>query len=101
MRQGIIYSGGCTLGCMKLQINAFDKGAMNKRDAAIASACGNRFVIPLDFKVLDSMIPCRHLGLGNRLCYKITFNNYDGVIISPGSPASQMPVQDYGYVLRV
>ena len=46
MRQGIIHSGGCTENCMKLQINALDKNASNKRDAAIANAYGNKFLIP-------------------------------------------------------
>ena len=35
VRQGIIHSGGCTENCMKLQINASDKNASNKRDAAL------------------------------------------------------------------
>ena len=37
--------------------------------------------------MLDSMIPYYQSGLGNRLCSEITFNDYDRVIISPGSPA--------------
>ena len=34
VRQGIIHCGGCTENCMKLQMNASDKNALNKRDAA-------------------------------------------------------------------
>ena len=41
---------------MKLQVNASDRDTMNKRDAAIANAYENKFVIPLDFEMLDSMI---------------------------------------------
>ena len=37
--------------------------------------------------MLDSMIPYYQSGLGNRLCYEIMFNNYDRVIVSPGSPS--------------
>ena len=73
--------------CMILQINAFDKKASNKQDAAIANPYGNKFFIPLNFTVLDSTIPYCQLGLRNRLCYKITFNDYGRVILSPGSPA--------------
>ena len=34
VRQSIIHSGGCTENCMKLQMNASDKNALKKRDAA-------------------------------------------------------------------
>ena len=72
---------------MKLQINASDKNASTKQDVAIPSAYGSKFIIPLDFEMLVSLIPYYQSGLGNRLYYEITFNNYDWVIISPGSPA--------------
>ena len=32
--------------------------------------------------MLDSTIPYYQAGLGNRLCYEITFNNYDRVIFT-------------------
>ena len=32
-------------------------------------------------------MPYYQSGLGNTLCYEITFNNYNQVIISPGLPA--------------
>ena len=84
MRQG----DGCNVNCMKLQIDAVDKNATNARDAAIANAYRNKFIIPLDFEMLDSAIPYYQLGLGNRLCYKITFNDYDRVIVSGKSDAN-------------
>ena len=56
MRQGIISNDGCTVNCMKLQINAEDKDSRNAQDAAIANAYGNKFMIPLDFEMLDSMM---------------------------------------------
>ena len=82
MRQGNISNDGCNVNCMKLQINAVDKNATNARDAAIANAYRNMFIIPLDFEMLDSAIPYYQLGLGNRLCYEITFNDYDRLIVS-------------------
>ena len=85
VKQGIIYSGGCPSGCMKLQINASNKDATNKGDVGIANTYQNKFIIPLDFEMLDSAMPYHHLGLRNRLLYEITFNNYDRVIVSPGS----------------
>ena len=42
---------------MKLRINAAAKNFGNKQDKAIAEAYGNEFVIPLDFKMLDSASP--------------------------------------------
>ena len=68
--------------CIKLRINAGDKSAANKQDNAIAGAYGNKFLIPLDFEMLDSTLPYYQAGLGNRLCYEITFNDYDRVIRS-------------------
>ena len=62
---------------MKLRINAADKNLSNKQDKAIAKAYGNKFVIPLDFEMLDISIPYYQGGLGNRLCYEITFSNYN------------------------
>ena len=76
MRQGIIHSKGYTLNCMKLRINAEGKDATNAQDDAIAKAYGNTFIVPLDFEMLDSAMPYYQLGLGNRLCYQITFNDY-------------------------
>ena len=62
--------------CIRLRINAGDKDATNSRDKAIADAYGNKFIIPLDFEMLDSSAPYYQAGLGNRLCYEITFSDY-------------------------
>ena len=70
VRQGIISNDGCMENCIKLRINAGDESASSKQD-------GNKFIIPLDFEMLDSTIPYYQVGLGNRLCYEITFNNYN------------------------
>ena len=56
IRQGIISNDGCTVNCIKLRINAGDKNTGNKRDNAIAETYGNKFIIPLDFEMLDSSI---------------------------------------------
>ena len=82
-----IHSDRCTENYMKLQINSLDNNTSNKRDVAIANTYGNKFIISLNFEMLESTIPYYQLGLGNRLCYKIMFNDYDRVIISPRSPA--------------
>ena len=89
IRQGIISNGSCTNNCIKLRINAGDKSASNRQDNAIATTYGNKFIIPLDFEMLDSTMPCYQAGLGNILCYEITFNDYNRVIKS--TVASQVP----------
>ena len=94
IRQGIISNDGCTINCTKLRINAADKSDGNARDKAIADTYGNKFIIPFDFEMLDSLAPYYQAGLGNRLCYEITFNNYDRVI---NSPASSLKTPDATY----
>ena len=71
--QGIISAGSFTLGCMKLRINAKDKStALPPQDKAIADSYGNKFIILLDFEMLDSTAPYYQAGLRNRLCYELT-----------------------------
>ena len=70
---------GCTENCIKLRINAADKSPGNAQDKAIADAYGNKFIIPLDFEMLDSAAPYYQAGLGNRLCYELTFNDNNRV----------------------
>ena len=77
IRQGIISTDGCTENCIKLRINAGDKNASNAQDKAIADAYRNKFIIPLDFEMLESAAPYYQAGLGNRLCYELTFNDYN------------------------
>ena len=60
---------------MKMRIDAKDKSASPPtKDMAITNTYGNKFIIPLDFEILDSVMPYYQAGLGNRLCYEITFN---------------------------
>ena len=84
--------------CIKLRINAGDKNASNAQDKAIADAYGNKFIIPLDFEMLDSAAPYYQAGLGNRLCYELTFNNYNRVIkstvSSPKVPDAKYKITD-------
>ena len=80
IRQGIVSNDRCTENCIKLRINTSDKSAGNKEDKAIADTYRNKFVIPLDFEMLDSSIPYYQVGLRNRLCYERMFNDYNQVI---------------------
>ena len=78
----------CTLNCMKLRINAGDKSTTPVQDKAIADAYGNKFIIPLDFEMLDSAMPYYQLGLKNRLSYELKFNDYNRVINSSKTDAT-------------
>ena len=77
IQQGIISIDGFTVNRMKLRINAKDKSPGNAKGKAIPDTYGNKFIIPLNFEMLDSAAPYYQAGLGNRLCYEITFNDYN------------------------
>ena len=98
IRQGIISTDGCMENCIKLRINAGDKSAGNAQDKAIADAYENKFIIPLDFEMLDSAAPYYQAGLGNRLCYELTFNDYNRVtksgVSSPKVPDAKFKITD-------
>ena len=68
IHQGIVSTDGCMDNCIKLRINTDDKSTSNAQDKAIADAYGNKFVIPLDFEMLDSAAPYYQAGHRNRLC---------------------------------
>ena len=55
----------------------------------------NSFIVPLDFEMLDSSAPYYQAGLGNRLCYEITFNDYNRVINSSvAAPDAKYKITD-------
>ena len=63
--QGIISTDGCMENCIKLRIYAGDKNASNAQDKAIADTYRNKFIIPLDFEMLDSAASYYQAGLGS------------------------------------
>ena len=83
--------------CIKLRINAGNKDATNAQDKAITDAYGNKFIIPLDFEMLDSAAPYYQAGLGNGLCYKLSYNDYNQVTkcaTSPKAPDAKYKITD-------
>ena len=84
--------------CIKLRIDDGDKKASNAQDKAIADAYGNKFIIPLDFEMLDSAAPYYQAALRNRLCYELTFNDYNQVtksgVSSPKVPDAKYKITD-------
>ena len=77
--QGIVEADGQTENAIKHRINTSDK-ANNARDQTVASIYDNRFLIPLDFEILGSMLPLYLYGLGSCLTYELTFADYSDVI---------------------
>ena len=48
----------------------------------------NQFCIPLDFEILESILPLYQYGLGSRLTYELTFAGYSDVIKASNPDAS-------------
>ena len=98
IHQGIISNDGCMENCIRLRINAGNKDATNTQDKAIADADRKKFIISLDFEMLDSAAPYYQAGLGNRLCYELTFNDYNRVtksgVSSPKVPGAKYKITD-------
>ena len=87
---------------MKLGINALDKSAGNAQDKAIADTYRNKFIIPLDFEMLDSALPFYQVGLRNRLCYELTFNDYNRVVKSAVvSPDAKYKITDISLEYKI
>ena len=88
IRQGIISNDGCTPSRMKLRIIAGDKSPTPPpQDKAIADAYRKKFIIPLDFEMLDSVMPYYQAGLRNGLSYELKLNDYNRVINSSKTDA--------------
>ena len=85
--QGIVEADGQTENAIKHRINSGDK-ANNAKDQTVASIFNNRFCIPLDFKILESSLPLYQYGLGSRLTYELTFDDYSNVIKSTDPDAT-------------
>ena len=95
---GIISTDSCMENCIKLRINAGDKNVGNTQDKAIAESYRNKFIIPLDFEMLDSAAPYYQAGLRNRLCCELTFKDYNRVtksgLSSPKLPDAKYKITD-------
>ena len=78
IQQGIVSTNGdLAPNCIKLRINTGNKDVTNLQDKAITDTYRNKFIIPLDFEMLDSAMPCYQVGLRNRLSYELMFNDYN------------------------
>ena len=80
---------------MKLRIITGNEDGTNPQDKAIADTYGNKFIIPLDFEMLDSAMPYYQVGLRNRLSYELLFNEYNRVINSSKTDATYIRSRTY------
>lgn len=80
-RVNMAYQGIGKTNMLKHRVGA-ENATADKEDQAIAKAYGNRFCIPLDFELLETHTPFYQAGLGDRLEYELTFNDYNKVIKS-------------------
>ena len=85
-RLNMAYQGIGKANMLKHRIGAGNAGS-DKEDEAIAKAFGTRFCIPLDFELLETHMPFYQAGLGDRLEYELTFNDYNKVIKSSDADA--------------
>ena len=86
-RVNMAYQGIGKTNMLKHRVGAGSANA-DKEDKTIAKAYGNRFCIPLDFELLETHMPFYQAGLGDRLEYELTFNDYNKVIKSTDPTSS-------------
>ena len=86
-RMNMAYQGIGKANMLKHRVGA-GNATSGAEDQAIAGAFKNRFCIPLDFELLETHMPFYQAGLGDRLEYELTFNDYNRVINSTDSDSS-------------
>jgi hypothetical protein len=96
-RTNLVYQGideSKSLNVTKLRIGAADGNDSKLPDKAIADTFGTRYYIPLDFELLETHMPYYQSGLGDRLEYELTFNEYSRVIIATGDPNANYEINN-------
>ena len=63
-------------------------------DKAISEAYGNRFFVSLDFEILESHMPFYQAGLGDRLEYELTFNEYGSTVQTTAAAGGSYTVEN-------
>lgn len=78
----------------KLRVGSAEGDDTKKGHKAIADAYDNRFYVPLDFELLESHMPFYQSGLGDRLEYELTFNDYSRVIRTASDTAASYKIEN-------
>ena len=67
-------------------------------ETAIAKTLGNRFRIPIDFELLNSVGPYHQHSLADKLEIQLTFNDAKSIILGSTSALAAANDADYGYM---
>ena len=86
-RLNMVYQGIGKPNMLKHRVGAANSSTVDE-DQAIAAAYQSRFCIPLHFELLETPMPFYQAGLGDRLEYELTFNDYMKVINSSDTDSS-------------
>ena len=86
-RLNMVYQGIGKPNMLTHRIGAANASTVDE-DQAIAAAYQSRLCIPLDFELLETRMPFYQAGLGDRLEYELTFNDYMKVINSSYTDSS-------------
>ena len=86
-RLNMAYQGIGKSNMLKHRVGA-GNASTDIEDQAIAGAFKNWFCIPLDFELLETHMLFYQAGLGDRLEYELTFNDYNKVISSTDADSS-------------
>ena len=86
-RANMAYQGIGKNNMLKHRVGS-GNASSDKEDEAVANVYKKRFCIPLDFELLETHMPFYQAGLGDRLEYELTFNDYDKVIKSTDSAST-------------
>ena len=81
------YQGISKANMLKHRVGT-GNASTDAEDQAIAGAFKNRFCIPLDFELLETHMCFYQAGLGDRLEYDLTFNDYNKVINATDADSS-------------
>ena len=86
-RMNLAYQGIGKTNMLKRRVGA-GNASTDAEYQAVANAYGTRFCIPLDFELLETHMPFYQAGLGDRLEYELTFNDYNKIINATDADSS-------------
>ena len=86
-RINMAYQGIGKANMLKHRVGA-GNASIDVEDQAIACAVKSRFCFSLDFELLKTHMPFYQAGLGDKLEYELTFNDYDKVVNSTDADSS-------------
>ena len=86
-RINMAYQGIGQSNMLRHRVGA-GNASTNVEDEAVADVYENRFCILLDFELLETHMPFYQAGLGDKLEYELTFNDYMKIIKATDAESS-------------